>query len=113
MIYPSTLNNLIFGLSTLKQRRMRGDMIQTWKILHGHDNVDEKTWFVRAAETAARTTRQSDSSFNLVGSRANTDLRKNTFSIRVVNKWNSLPEELKSVSTLVAFKNMFDKLNIM
>ena len=101
------------GLSTLKQRRMRGDMIQTWKILHGHDNVDEKTWFVRAAETAARTTRQSDSRFNIVGSRANTDLRKNTFSIRVVNKWNSLPEELKSVSTLVAFKNMFDKLNIM
>ena len=32
------------GLRTLKQRRLRGDMVQTWKILTGHDNVDDKTW---------------------------------------------------------------------
>ena len=35
------------GLLSLEERRNRGDMIQVWKILHGHDNVQEETWFTR------------------------------------------------------------------
>ena len=29
------------GLTSLEERRKRGDMIQVWKILHGHDHVDK------------------------------------------------------------------------
>ena len=30
---------LELGMMTLEERRVRGDMLRTWKILHGHDNV--------------------------------------------------------------------------
>ena len=32
------------GLTSLEERRKRGDMIQVWKILHGHDHVDKNKW---------------------------------------------------------------------
>ena len=37
---PSKLN-----LTTLEERRWRGDMIQTWRIMSGKDMVKVKTWF--------------------------------------------------------------------
>ena len=40
------------GLTSLEARRLRGDLIQTWKILHGYDNVNESSWFSRTCETA-------------------------------------------------------------
>ena len=43
--YQDKLKEL--GLPSLEERRRRGDMIQTWKILHQHDDVCEKTWFTR------------------------------------------------------------------
>ena len=50
---------LELGMMTLKERRIRGDMLQTWKILHGHDNVKDGTWFIRLSSTAVRETRAS------------------------------------------------------
>ena len=47
------------NLTTLEERRIRGDLIQTWKILHKHDNVQEGTWFTRSVDTAQRETRFS------------------------------------------------------
>ena len=38
------------GLIPLENRRKRGDMIQVWKILHGHNHVDKNTWFSSAYE---------------------------------------------------------------
>jgi len=53
------------GLTFLEARRLRGDLIQTLKILHGYDNVNESSWFIRTCDTANRLTRQSNCSFNL------------------------------------------------
>ena len=36
------------GLNSLEERRKRGDIIQVWKILHGHDHVDKNKWFSSA-----------------------------------------------------------------
>ena len=36
------------GLTSLEERRKREDMIQVWKILHGHDHVDKNKWFSSA-----------------------------------------------------------------
>ena len=38
--YQDKLKEL--GLPSLEERRRRSDMIQTWKILHQHDDVCEK-----------------------------------------------------------------------
>ena len=34
-------------LQTLEDRRKKADMIKTFKIVNGFDNVDESTWFER------------------------------------------------------------------
>ena len=42
------------GLVSLRDRRMRGDMIQTFKILKGVDDVDHKSWFTKVSECHQR-----------------------------------------------------------
>ena len=43
------------GLTTLCERRTRGDMIQTFKIMNGIDDVDAATWFTKVSECHQRT----------------------------------------------------------
>ena len=104
--YPEQLKEV--DLTTLEDRRVRGDLIQTWKILHHHDNVDESIWFTRISEVSQRETRLSACPMNIALKSSNLDIRKNFFSLRVINKWNSLPEEVKNACSLNSFKNMYD-----
>ena len=50
--YTERLQKL--GLPTLEYRRERADMIQTYKILHGIDNVDKDKLFTMAQYHATR-----------------------------------------------------------
>ena len=97
------------GLSTLEERRTRGDLIQTWKILHGQDDVKESIWFNRLAANASRETRASSAPYTLAQNVANTDLRRNMFSYRVVRLWNALPNNVRESQTINMFKNSYDK----
>ena len=94
------------GLTSLVERRGRGDMIQVWKILHNHDNV-KNCWFKMASESL-RETRLTSSAWNLNLPKTNSDLRRNFFSIRIINRWNALPEHIKSAKSLNLFKNYYD-----
>ena len=67
------------GLTSLEARPLRGDLIQTWKILHGYDNVDESSWFSRTCETANILSRHSNCSFNLNVKQFNSNMRKTLF----------------------------------
>ena len=97
------------GLTTLETRRERGDMIQIWKIVHQKDNVDPAIWF-EMASVNNRLTRHSTCPWNINSRRSKDtgEIRNNYFSVRVVDKWNSLPESVKSSSTLNNFKNNYD-----
>ena len=105
--YQDKLSEL--ELMSLEDRRVRGDMIQTWKILHSYDNVRESTWFTRLSNTAVRDTRAGSSPYTLVKNRVNTELRRTTFSYRGVRGWNCLPLNVQSAITVNAFKNSYDK----
>ena len=94
------------NLTTLEERRVRGDLIQTWKILHKHGNEKEGTWFTRSVDTAQRETRFSTCNMNLNLTLCNLDIRRNFFSLRVIKRWNSLPEDIKNVTSLISFKNV-------
>ena len=83
-------------------------MIQVWKILHGHDNVKEDTWFTRKKRVATVNTRLASSPFNIELKSARLDIKINSFSVRVVNGWNALPDAIKESSTLNSFKNAYD-----
>ena len=70
------------GLTTLEARRERGDMIETWKILTGKENVNPASWFQMASE-GDQTTRQASHPLNLYRPQwARLDMRNNYFSAR-------------------------------
>ena len=85
-------------------RRVRGDMI-TYRIMTGKDKVDNGLFFDMVADGEGLRTRRGTGVINIRGSNNRLDIRRNSFSHRVVNTWNSLPDSLKGVGTVLAFKN--------
>ena len=99
------------GLTSLEDRRERGDMIQTFKIIQGLDNVEVGTWFTLASERdreGATTTRHSQDTTRLEEGTSKLDLRRNFFSQRVPPIWNSLPQSTRQKSSVLSFKAAYD-----
>ena len=105
------------GLTTLRDRRIRGDMIETFKTLNGFNRVEKQKWFTEVGEEA-RPTRTNTMITNagevrrekvLNIERARLDVRKNFFTIRAPKKWNELPEIVRSQTSINGFKNQYDK----
>ena len=98
------------GLTTLLDRRKRGDMIEVWKIMNNKEDVKYNTWFTLASDRTVQPTRHSSSTHFISKPKFNTDIRKNFFSVRSVDPWNNLPQNVYDVSTLNMFKNEYDSL---
>jgi hypothetical protein len=81
-------------------------MVQVFKILHGYDKVDKNQWFRLANENGVRT-RLATSVLNLVKPRCNTDMRTNFFSVRVIERWNSVPDHIKTAKNAGQFKKLY------
>ena len=92
------------NLTTLETRRLRGDLIQTFKLIKGFDNVDYQVFFTMSNNTLR------GNSCKLVKKRFYTNIGKYSFSNRVVDVWNSLPEEVVSSKTVSCFKLKIDDL---
>ena len=105
------------GLTTLKKRRERGDLIETFKALKGFYKIDPDKWFNRADQGTARETRSSVTVEDGMTTRnteilykppASHDIRNNFFTVRVVRPWNELPEDVRSQKTVNSFKTALD-----
>ena len=107
--YEEKLNEL--GLTTLLERRARLDMIQTYKIINGVDNVQADTWF-KLVGIANRSTRNTSYQKNIILTTSRTETRRNFFSSRVAAKWNSLPTELKECRTVKLFKTGLNQIKL-
>ena len=94
----------VTGLTTLEKRRTRGDLIEVFKAVKGITKIDRSSLF-----TIANNSRTRGHRFKLVKTRSRLDLRKNFFSQRVVNDWNSLPEAVVEANSVNSFKNLYDK----
>ena len=92
------------NLPTLKLRRLRGDMIEVYKILNGVYDLSVSPILVRNLDSRTR-----GNSLKLVHSRSKYDLRKYSFCSRVVGAWNSLPDCVVTANSVNAFKNNIDK----
>ena len=97
------------GLTTLQDRRERGDCIEIFKMMKGFTNVDQTIWFDKILRTEGPQTRLSADPWALELKPARLDLRKNFFSIRAVHSWNALPFAIKQSTTINQFKNSYDK----
>mgnify|MGYP005605461457 FL=1 len=101
--YEERLNYL--GLTTLQMRRIRGDLIETYKLLTGKEKVGYEQFFRLAGASHGL----RGHSLKLFAGRSRTELRRNFFSNRVVKSWNSLSQSVVDASTVNGFKNRLDK----
>ena len=90
-------------LPSLHYRRRRGDMIAVYQVLHGKLDLNPETFFSRPT---ARETRGHQ--WRLAKPQAATRVRRNTFSVRVVNDWNRLPPSVVGADSVNQFKSRLD-----
>ena len=101
--YESRLREL--KLPSLQYRRRRADMHQVFKIINKLERVDPGVFFQLNAQN--KVTRGHSSRIYKPKPRLN--IRKNSFSVRVVNDWNSLPQHLIDSGSLDEFKAGLDE----
>ena len=99
--YDQRLDSL--GWSTLEDRRLRGDMIQVFKLVKGFDIVAPNTFF------NVSTTGLRGHTFKLYKSGFSTNIGKFSFSNRIIEHWNCLPQHVVSSDTVNTFKNRLDR----
>ena len=99
--YPERLKKL--QLPTLVFRRKRGDMIEVYKILNKLQDQDTSVHLPRAIDN------RRGNQYKLTKRRANRDIRKFSFSMRIVDTWNSLPDDVVCSKSTNQFKNKLDK----
>uniref|UniRef100_K7EYK1 Reverse transcriptase domain-containing protein n=1 Tax=Pelodiscus sinensis TaxID=13735 RepID=K7EYK1_PELSI len=93
--YEERLKRL--GLFILEKRRLRGDMIEVYKIMSGVDKVNKLF-------TCSHNIRTRGHEMKLMGRRFKTNKRKFSFTQRSVNLWNALLEEVVKARTITGFK---------
>jgi hypothetical protein len=81
------------GLKSLEVRRNSQDMALVHKFLTEKTGTD---LFQRAASKLNTRTRQAAGEYGLGVKYARTDPRKFSFTMRTVEPWNRLPEEIKN-----------------
>ena len=91
-------------LPSLKYRRTRGDLIETFKLLQGETNLNLKDFFQLRPNSS--TTRNPE--FKIFKEYAKTRTRCNFFSNRIINIWNSLSMETKLSKDILTFKKNID-----
>ena len=98
------------NMTTLEARRVRGDLIQMYKIMTGKDDVSPSIWFQTMAEFRGTgiSTRQSEGIYNIHPKESQNQVRRNFFSQRVVAPWNALPDWVKQSTSVNMFKNTLD-----
>jgi hypothetical protein len=92
----------ILNLPTLVFRRIRGDLINVFKYVQSIYSVNHDHLF-SFSENILR-----GNSLKLYKKNVRLDLRKHSFSIRVVNWWNGLDQYTVSAPSLNAFKRRLD-----
>ena len=98
----------LLKLPTLKYRRIRGDMIETYKIMSEKYDPEVSNFLKMRKDHTARPTVRGNSK-KLFNQRPKLDIRKYSFAVRIINMWNSLPENVISAKTTNTFKNRLDK----
>ncbi|KAF2350635.1 hypothetical protein FHG87_018608 [Trinorchestia longiramus] len=91
-------------LISLEQRRLRGQLIETFKYLNGLNNVTLEGLFERDGNVRTRNNGQKLLLRNFKTSQA-----MNFFPVKIAATWNQLPENIVSASTVNTFKYRLDK----
>ena len=99
--YKESLEKL--GITSLEERHHRADMIQVYKILNDKTEAFPAN-FLTLSDRPGRL-----NTLKLYKSRTRLDICKHSFTSRVVNGWNDLPDEVIRSGDLGSFKGNFDR----
>ena len=91
-------------LPTLRYRRLRGDMIEVYKICHEIYDRRVTGGFLPYSDNV----NTRGNSFKLAKRRCRLDIRKFSFAHRVVNIWNDLSDHIVTSNNVNTFKNRLD-----
>jgi len=100
----------VLGLETLEARRIKQDLLEMYKIMHGQGQQEQGKMFTLAQCRDGVVTRHTADPLTIKVPRSRLDLRKNSFSVRGAELWNKLPFEIRSIETLPRFKNAIKTL---
>ena len=104
MTYDERLKEL--GLLRLEDRRIRGDMIETYKIISGKEDINSGRFFKMAP---VRGDPETARNLKIYKKRFTSNKRKFVFSQRVVEKWNGLSNEEVNAAKTSGFKAKYDR----
>ena len=105
LTYEDRLRRL--KLKTLDKRRLRGDLIEVFKIMTEREKVDKQQFFDLSTSTYNLRGHQ----YKISVMRNRTVTRSTFFSQRVVGCWNKLPENVVTATSINMFKNRLDRCN--
>jgi hypothetical protein len=103
LTYEQRLQKL--NMCSLEKRRLRGDLIEAFKLLNGKEDVDPNQFFVMAPTGHLR-----GHCKKIYKRRSRLEGRRNFFSQRVVKEWNELPEGIVNSGSIDQFKRNLDEL---
>ena len=104
MPYSERLSTL--QLPSLVYRRLRGDLILVYKILNGYFTSDFDNLFTYSNNITR------GHSLKLFKSFSKLRCRYDYFSNRIVNDWNSLPENVVNFSTVNCFNHVYSRYSL-
>ena len=91
-------------LPTLSYRRHRADMIQTFKIVYGLDNMGSSDFLLYHEDSRTRGHMKK-----LRKLHSNTRFQQKEFTQRVINLWNNLPSDVVYSTSVNSFKSNLEK----
>ena len=103
LAYNQRLRKL--NLPSLKYRRMRGDLITAYKILNNISDI-RVTDKLLTLDSGIRTRGHHQ---KLYKNRCMSELRRNSFTFRIVDNWNALPPQVVEAETIQKFEIELDK----
>jgi hypothetical protein len=95
----------VLGLTTLEERRRRGDLIQVYKMMTDKTTLDKEEFFTQRIQ--GYQTRGHELKLYNEGCRR--AVRRGFFSQRVVSHWNRLPGDVVKAESVNVFKNRYDQ----
>ena len=106
--YPERLKRL--KLPTLAYRRIRGDMVEMYKLVHGKYDKNTSHIVKLYKDHNPHSDRTRGHVWKVCKERNKLNIRNESFPHRAVQIWNCLPENVVKAENVNLFKNRLDKV---